>query len=88
MLDTLEHQLFDCVSQGENESPYGDMNFYEVTLRVPVGDFSIGTKFKQAILFTSLSALLLTDDNDVDHIFQLHLTIGKKIDGKDLSLIL
>ena len=87
-LDAIEHQLFDWISQGDDGSSYGDMTYWEVTLRVPIGEFPVGTKFKQVILFNSLSAISLTDDDDVDHIFQLHLTVGKQIDSEALTLIL
>lgn len=87
-LDSMEHQLFDWKSWDEAGSSYGDMTFHEVTLKVAIDEFPVGTKFKQATLFTELSVVSLTDDAGEDHIYQLHLTVGKKIDGEGLSLIL
>lgn len=85
-LDSMEHQLFDWKSWDELWET--DQTFFDITLKVPIGDFPIGTKFKQATLFIELSVVSLTDDAGEDHIYQLHLTVGKKIDGEGLSLIL
>lgn len=84
-LDSIEHQLFDWKSWDDMGNT--DQTFFNVTLKVPVGDFPVGTKFKQAVLFTYLSVVSLTDDAGEDHIYQLNLTVGKKIDGEDLALI-
>ena len=58
----------------------GDIFFYGITLKVPLGDFPAGTEFPSAFWMGSQSALSVMDEQDQEYIFVLNVSVGEKID--------
>lgn len=73
----LEEQIFTRDGWDDN----GPMcpQFYDVELLVQVGEFPPGTKFPVAFFNGDSSVLSLMDENDVEHMFVMNLSIGRKI---------
>lgn len=73
----LEEQLFKRDGWDDN----GPMcpQFYNVELLVQIGEFPPGTKFPVAFFNGDDSVLSLMDDKNVEHTFEMHLSIGRKI---------
>ena len=80
--DTLEVQLFSWIDW--DEIAPADLSFYEVVLKVPIGEFPAGTKFPEAVWIGSKSALVLIDEDDTEHFFELKISIGQKLQESDL----
>ena len=74
---TIEQQIFSWSELDEIEND--TLMFYKVELKVPVGEFVVGTKFKTATVFFGQSMLSLIDDQEVEHLYQLKLNVGDKI---------
>lgn len=57
----------------------GIMNpiFYKVVLKVPVGEFPVGHQFPCACINGDKSSISFIDDAEVEHLFELKLSIGK-----------
>lgn len=68
---SLEEQLFDWETwdRGANR----DMVFGEVTLKVQIGSFPIGTKFDSAYFALETSELVLNGEDGQEYTFQLKL---------------
>lgn len=77
--DTLEQQLFSW--KDWKELDVGDFIFYDVTLKVPVGEFPAGTHFVLAAWMTSQSVLQLDDKEGQFHVFSLNVQAGEKLDA-------
>lgn len=73
----LEKQIFTWDGWDDN----GPMmpQFYKVELLVQVGEFPPGTKFPVAFFNGDSSTLSFMDENDKEHIFEMHLSLGRKI---------
>lgn len=73
----LENQIFTWDGWDDN----GVMSpvFYKVELLVQVGEFPPGTKFSVAFFNGDSSTLSFMDENEVEHIFEMHLSLGRKI---------
>lgn len=80
--DTFDHQLFTWENWDQME--IGDLQFYDVTLKVQVGEFAPGTKFPAAFLIGSQSMLVLMDEKDQEHAYPVLLSTGEKIDPSTL----
>ena len=76
--DTIENQLFDWETWDAN-SP-GDLQFGDVTLKVQIGEFPAGTKFQSAFWIGTNSLLVLMDDKDQEHLYDLKVSVGEKVD--------
>lgn len=76
--DTLDHQLFSW--EGVDLMDTADLQFYDVELKVPVGEYPAGTKFKAAFMLVSASMLILMDDKEEQHAYELKASVGEKID--------
>ena len=61
----------------------GDIFFYGITLKVPLGEFPAGTEFPSAFWMGSQGALSVTDKQDQEHIFTLNISVGEKIDTEN-----
>lgn len=74
----LDEQLFSA----EAWRPDGGLNaqFKDVTLKVQVGDFPVGSKFPFAVLVGDASVLVLVDENKEEHGFRLTVSAGEKVD--------
>lgn len=79
-MGTLESQLFSWDAWAEN-GPM-DFQFYNVVLKVPIGEFSVGTKFDCAFLSGETSTLQLCKEDGTYHEFELKLSPGPLIQIK------
>lgn len=79
---SLENQLFTWKNWDEGMDA-GDMQFFEVELTAQVGAFPAGTKFPRAYMATSGSFVVFLDEDGKDHIFELTMTVGKKLTAED-----
>jgi hypothetical protein len=75
--ETLEHQLFTW-EDWEEDGPM-DLQFTKVTLVAQMGDFPIGTKFKAGVFYGSQSLLILMDEKEEEHYFDLRVSVGAKL---------
>ncbi len=80
----LEKQVFDWDDWDET-GEVGDMVFYDVTLKAPVGEFPTGTEFPLAFWMQGSSVLVLVDNQDEQHTFELNVSVGQKIDLPDVQ---
>jgi len=73
----LEQQIFTW----ENWQDMGPSNlqFMDVELIAPVGDFPVGTKFPAAFFLGEASLLVLIDDKEEEHAFELKVTTGERV---------
>lgn len=76
---SFDNQLFTW-EHFRQESPM-DMQFSNIQLTVAVGQFPIGAKFPFAFLLGSASLLVLVDDNQQEHGFDLKVAVGEKVDA-------
>lgn len=76
---SLENQLFFWQDWDELDSSMS-MQFYDVELKVAVGDFPIGTKFPSAYILGDNSLLVLTDNNDKQFSFALNISVGEAVE--------
>jgi len=81
--DTLEHQLFTW-EDWNDEGPMS-MQFSNVTLKVPVGDYPAGTTFPHAFILGEASLLVLVDDEDEEHGFELNVSVGRAVQPEELG---
>ena len=79
---SLEQQLFTWEQWNEG-AEVTDTVFYDCTLTVQVGDFPAGTKFPTAYLAGSGSFVVFQDEAKQEHIFDLTLTVGRKLTIED-----
>lgn len=75
----LEDQLFTWDGWDDN-GPMA-LQFYKVELKVPIGEFPVGTKFPVAFFNGDHSILSLMDENDVEHAYELLVSTGKKLES-------
>lgn len=76
---SLEQQLFSW-KDWQDEGP-GLMGFSNVELKVPMGQFAVGTKFDFAWFYSDLSAVTLVDEtNSQEYSFTLTLTPGPAVE--------
>jgi hypothetical protein len=78
----MENQLFTW--DGWDDAGVSDVQFYDVTLIVPVGEFPIGTKFPTAFWMGSQSLLSLIDSEEKEHLYEIKAFVGEKIDPATL----
>lgn len=78
----IEQQLFTW--EDWNQEGPADLQFSEVTLVAQIGEFPVGTKFQAAFLIGSASLLILIDDKEVNHAYDLNLNVGDKVDLETL----
>lgn len=74
---TLDGQIIDAKSW--DEIGIMDINFYDVTLKVAMGSFPVGTKFDSAYLCGENSILELYSVDGSIYKFELLLAVGKQI---------
>jgi len=79
----LEEQIFTWDGWDDN----GPMmpQFYKVELLVQVGEFPPGTKFPVAFFNGDSSTLSFTDESNVEHIFEMKLSLGRKISMEEFE---
>jgi hypothetical protein len=80
---SLDNQLFTWKSWAD-EGPLS-MQFNEVTLKVAVGEYPVGTQFPAAFILGDMSLLVLIDEDQEEHGFRLNLTVGEKVDPSELK---
>lgn len=73
---SLEYQLFEWKQWDEMD--IGDAIFYDVTLKVPVGEFKAGQKFHSVYWKGSDSTITFYDDNHTEYMFELKVSVGEK----------
>jgi hypothetical protein len=76
---SFENQIFTWSEWAQHEGPLS-LQFKDVVLTVPVGDFPVGTKFPYAILVGDGSLLVLVDDQKQEFLFDLKLTVGEAVE--------
>lgn len=74
----LENQLF--AWDGWDDNGPMMLQFYKVELIVPIGDFPVGHKFPVAFFNGDNSTISFMDEKNVEHTFELVLTVGKKVE--------
>lgn len=57
--------------------------FYKVVLKVPVGEFPVGHQFPCASINGDKSSISFMDDADVEHHFELSLSVGQRLTEQD-----
>jgi hypothetical protein len=80
--ESFDSQLFTWESWAQ-EGPLS-MQFSNVELKVPVGEFPVGTKFPHALLLGDQSILILIDEKEEVYAFNLNLSVGDKVDTSKL----
>lgn len=73
----LEMQLFSWESW-DDEGPMA-IQVYNVTLKVQIGEFPVGTKFPTAFVMGETSTLALYDEDGTEHAFALNMSAGEKL---------
>lgn len=81
-LVSFDKQLFDW-EDWASEGPMS-MQFSNVTLKVAVGDYAVGTKFPFAFLLGEVSLLVLVDEKHEEHGFRLNLNAAEAVDPSEL----
>jgi hypothetical protein len=79
--DTLEHQFFNWESWDQVDT--FDLSFSEITLKVAIGNYPVGTKFPHAALLVSQSLLVLVDEQDQQHVYPLVAGVGPELPQED-----
>lgn len=79
---SLEQQLFTW-DQWNEGADANDAIFYDVTLAVAIGDFPVGTKFKNAYFATSGSFVVFLDEQNNEHVFELNVSVGRQLTEAD-----
>lgn len=76
---SIENSLFDW--EGWDENGPMDLQFHNVVLKVPIGEFPIGTQFDCAFISGENSILQLYEDSNGGkiHEFELKFSVGSKI---------
>jgi hypothetical protein len=77
----LDEQIFTC--DGWDDNGYLSPQFYNVELLVQVGEFPAGTKFPVVFFNGEKSLVSFCDENDKHHTYELHLSVGKKIEENE-----
>lgn len=82
-IESLDAQLFTW----EAWAPEGplSMQFSNVELKVPVGDYPAGTKLPHAFLLGEASVLVLVDEKGDEHGFRLNVSVGERVDPSELQ---
>lgn len=75
---SLDNQLFSW-QDALDEGPFA-MQFIDVELKVAIGPYSIGTQFPFAFIMGDSSLLVLVDDADEEHAFELKMTVGEAVE--------
>lgn len=81
----MDEQLFKAEAFAKVPGAALGLQFKDITLTSKVGDFEPGTKFEYAILLGDVSALILIDENKVEHGFHLNISVGEKLDVDELK---
>lgn len=76
-MSSLENQLF--AWQGWDEMGVSCLQFYDVELIVPIGEFPVGHKFSSAFMDNEKSIVCFYDANDKESKFKLNLSVGEEI---------
>jgi hypothetical protein len=76
---TIERQIFDW-EEWDNVDE-GVLRFYDVQLKVPVGEFMPGDEFDTAVvdLQNSKLVLYLNEDRTEERVFQLNISVGEEV---------
>lgn len=82
-IEPLDNQLF--TSEAWRADQGLNAQYKDVTLKVQVGDFPVGSKFPFAILIGDASVLVLVDDKQEEHGFRLNMSVGEKVDPSELQ---
>lgn len=80
MRKTLENQLFTW-EDWDSIDDHMNLQFYNVTLLVPIGEYPAGHKFAIAYILGDESVVQFDLDNDQSVAYELNVSIGNKIVG-------
>ena len=75
---TIEQSLFTW--EGWQDDGPWTLSFDEVTLVKQIGEFGPGTKFQAAFMLGERSVLVLMDEQNTEHVFELNLSVGSKLE--------
>jgi hypothetical protein len=79
---SFDNQIFKWEAWEEMDGELS-LQFFDIELNVPVGQFPVGTKFPLALLMGDISILTLVDDQRNEYHFDLKLTVGEAVDPND-----
>jgi hypothetical protein len=74
---SFDQQLF---SSRSGTAAGGGMEFYDIVLKVQVGQFPVGTRFPLAFISGFQSMIVLVDEQDQEYAFDLKLSVGEALD--------
>lgn len=74
---TLESQLF--YWENWDEMDVNCLQFYDVELVVPIGEFPVGHKFPTAFFDSANSIVAFYDENNKETKFHLKISVGDQI---------
>lgn len=75
--NSFDEQLFTWENWND-EGPLS-MQYSNVELKVPVGSYPAGSKFPFAFILGDMSMLVLVDDKQEEHGFDLKLNVGEEV---------
>lgn len=76
--ETIEQSLFTWEGW-QDDGPF-TLAFDGVTLVKQIGEFPVGTKFQAAFLLGERSLLVLIDEKNTEHVFEMGLNVGSKLE--------
>jgi len=79
--------LEDALFSWENWEDNGIMSpqFYDVTLKVPIGQFPVGHQFDEAVLDGEKSLIHFIDEDENSHTFELGLSVGRLLTDEEVK---
>jgi len=82
-VETLDNQIFTADAWRPDQGL--NAQYKDVTLKIQVGEFPVGSKFPFAILLGDASMLVLVDEAHKEHGFRLALNVGESVDLSELQ---
>lgn len=80
---SLENQLFHWKEWDDVD--VAAFQFYDITLKVPVGEFPVGHKFSTAFIDAEKSIIAFVDDaEENEYVYELSYSIGKPLSKEKL----
>lgn len=76
--EPLENQLFSWEKWDDHGT--GNLSFYGVELKVPVGEFPAGTKFPFAFWNAELSWVAFVTEDEKEYAYELKVSVGDKME--------
>lgn len=75
---SLENQLFEWKDWDQHDT--AAFQFYDIVLKVPVGEFPAGHKFSTAFIDAEQSIIAFVDETEEnEYVYELSYSIGKPV---------